>query len=43
LRATFLEPARTRLGADAWAAAARHGAALNFGDAIADALDGSRV
>jgi hypothetical protein len=39
LRATFLQPARARFGAGAWDAAARAGAALEFDDAIAYALD----
>ena len=39
LRATFLQPARARLGAEAWDAAAQAGAALSLGDAIAYALD----
>ena len=39
LDATFFEPARTRRGADAWDAAFREGAALNFEEAIAYALD----
>jgi hypothetical protein len=38
LHAAYLEPARTRLGAGAWEAAVRDGAALSFGEAIADAL-----
>jgi hypothetical protein len=36
--AVFLEPARTRHGADAWDAAARDAATLSFEDAIAYAL-----
>jgi predicted ATPase/class 3 adenylate cyclase len=39
LDAIFFEPARTRLGVDAWEAAANEGAALNFEDAIAYALE----
>ena len=39
LTATFLQPARSRIGPDAWDAAAREGAALSFEDAITDALD----
>ena len=42
LDATFLDPARTRLGTDAWDAALRQGAALSFNDAIADGLDEQR-
>jgi hypothetical protein len=38
LSATFVKPARTRYGADAWDAAAREGYALNFEDATAYAL-----
>ncbi len=36
---TFFEPARARLGTDAWSAAAREGSALSFHDAIVYALD----
>jgi len=43
LHATVLEPARTRLGADAWDAALREGAALGFHEAIAYALDERRL
>jgi len=43
LYATFLEPARTRCGADAWDAAAREGAAMSFDDAIAYALTDRRT
>ena len=43
LRATFLDPARTRYGADAWDAAASEGAALGFSDAIAYALGRART
>ena len=39
LRATFLDPARIHGGADAWDARAREGAALDFADAIAYALE----
>jgi hypothetical protein len=39
LDAAFVAPARTRLEAEAWDAAARRGAALGFEDAIAYALD----
>src|SRR3954463_10203358 len=39
LEATFVEPARTRYGAEGWDAAVREGATLNFEDAIAYALD----
>jgi predicted ATPase/DNA-binding SARP family transcriptional activator len=39
LRASFLEPARTRCGGDEWDAAVRAGAALSFQDAIAYALE----
>ena len=39
LRATILEPARNRFGADAWDAAFRVGATLSFDEAIANALD----
>jgi hypothetical protein len=39
LRATFLQPARARFGADAWDTAAAAGAALDLDDAIAYALD----
>ena len=39
LNATFFKPARMRCGADAWDAAYRQGAALNFDDAIAYALN----
>jgi hypothetical protein len=38
LEAEFFEPARTRYGTDAWAAAARAGRELSFEDAIAYAL-----
>jgi hypothetical protein len=38
LAATFFEPARARLGAGAWDAAAREGAALSTAEAIAYAL-----
>ena len=38
LDAAFLDPARTRHGADDWDAAARDGSALRFEDAIAYAL-----
>jgi predicted ATPase/class 3 adenylate cyclase len=40
---TFLEPARTRHGADAWDAAAREGSVLSFEDAIAYALEEPRA
>ena len=39
LDATFLEPARTRFGADAWDAAFGEGAALRFNEATIYALD----
>jgi hypothetical protein len=39
LLGTYFEPARERLGADAWDAAARRGEATSFEDAIAAALD----
>jgi hypothetical protein len=39
LRTTFFEPARDRCGADAWDAGVRDGAALDFDDAIAYALE----
>jgi len=42
LRATFSEPARARFGADAWDAAVHAGAALDFQDAIAYALEQPR-
>jgi predicted ATPase/class 3 adenylate cyclase len=42
LGVVFFEPARTRLGADAWDAAVRDGAALSFEDAIAYALEEPR-
>jgi tetratricopeptide (TPR) repeat protein len=38
LHATFLDPARTRRGVDAWDAAVHDGEALSFNDAIAYAL-----
>jgi hypothetical protein len=38
LDAAFIQPARTRHGADAWDASARDGATLSFEDAIAYAL-----
>jgi predicted ATPase/DNA-binding SARP family transcriptional activator len=41
LEAAFLEPARRRHGAGAWAAAVREGTTLNFEDAIAYALEGT--
>jgi hypothetical protein len=43
LDAAFFEPARTRYGADAWDAAAHHGNAMSFEDAIAYALDQPRA
>jgi predicted ATPase len=43
LDAIFFEPARTRLGVDVWEAAAAEGAALNFEDAIAYALEEPRA
>jgi hypothetical protein len=42
LRAAFSEPARARIGADAWDAAVHAGAALDFQDAIAYALEQPR-
>jgi tetratricopeptide (TPR) repeat protein len=39
VRDTFFAPARARQGTEAWDAAARAGATLGFGDAIAYALD----
>jgi hypothetical protein len=39
LDSAFLDPARSRHGADAWDTAVRHGAALSFEGAIAYALD----
>ena len=42
VNASFLKPARSRIGRDAWDVAAREGAALSFEDAIADALDQPR-
>jgi hypothetical protein len=39
LKSLFLQPARNRIGNEAWDAAAREGATLSFQDAIADALD----
>ncbi len=41
LEAAFLDPARRRHGAGAWAAAVREGTSLNFEDAIAFALEGT--
>jgi hypothetical protein len=38
LTATFLQPARNRLGANRWDAATREGASLSLQDAITDAL-----
>jgi predicted ATPase/DNA-binding SARP family transcriptional activator len=43
LTASFLQPARSRIGPDAWNAAVREGASLSFVDAIADALDEPRI
>jgi hypothetical protein len=43
LDTTFFQPARARLGADKWEAAAREGSALKFEDAIADALQEPRA
>ena len=43
LHATFLAPARTRRGPDAWDTAVHEGAALSFDDAIAYALTDSRA
>ena len=40
---TFFAPARSRLGAEAWNAAAREGSVLSFDDAIAYALDEARA
>jgi hypothetical protein len=42
LHLTFFDPARARLGAEAWDGAARRGAATSFEDAIAAALDEPR-
>jgi predicted ATPase/DNA-binding SARP family transcriptional activator len=39
LDATYFHPARARHGADRWDTAAREGAALNFNDAVAYALE----
>jgi len=39
LRTTFFDPARGRLGEDAWDATVRRGAAMSFEVAIAAALD----
>ena len=39
LQASFFDPARTRRGAEAWDVAVREGAALNFTEAIAHALE----
>ena len=39
---TFLKPARTRCGTDAWNSAARDGSVLSFEDAIAYALEEPR-
>ena len=39
LLTTFFDPARARLGTEAWDAAARRGAATSFEDAIASALE----
>ena len=38
LRAAFFDPARARMGAEAWDAAVRRGAATSFEEAIAGAL-----
>ncbi len=43
VNASFLEPARRRIGPARWDAAAREGAALSFKDAITDALDQLRA
>jgi predicted ATPase/DNA-binding SARP family transcriptional activator len=43
LETAFFAPARTRCGTSAWDAAARAGNALSFDDAIAYALDESRL
>jgi predicted ATPase/class 3 adenylate cyclase len=43
LDAIYFEPARTHFGVDAWEAAANEGAALNFEDAIAYALEEPRA
>jgi hypothetical protein len=37
--ARFFDPARERLGADAWDAAEREGRALGFADAVAYGLE----
>jgi non-specific serine/threonine protein kinase len=42
MRTRFFDPARARLGAEAWDAAVRRGAVLSFEDAIAAALEGAR-